>query len=46
MKDKEGKQTKQITQHRENRWGNQERTIQRHWHHWVCKTKEENRQSK
>jgi hypothetical protein len=38
--DTERRETKQINL-RENRRGNQEWTIQRHWQHWVHKTQEE-----
>ena len=31
---------------RENRRGNQEWTIQRHWQHWVHKTHDEDKQNK
>ena len=31
---------------RENRMGNQELTIQRHWQHWVHKTQKEDKQNK
>jgi len=31
---------------RENRWGNQEWTIQRHWHNWVYQTQNEDKQNK
>ena len=29
---------------RENRRGNQEWTIQRHWQHWVCKAQDEDKE--
>ena len=43
--DTERRQTKQINV-RENRRGNQEWTIQRHWQHWVHKTQDEDKQNK
>ena len=39
------RQTKQINV-RENRRGNQEWTIQRHWQHWVHKSQDEDKQNK